>query len=90
MLGLQKIVDKSNVDNKLLELYVIRASQINGCAHRLEMHTKGTRAIGESELRLNLLADWREASVYNHREGAALEWCEELSNISSNGASDDV
>ena len=90
MLGLQKIADNSKIDHKLLELVKVRASQINGCAHCLEMHTKDARAIGESELRLNMLATWREAPVYSPHEKAALAWCEELTNISHTGASDDV
>lgn len=90
MLELQKVVDESKIDHKLLELIKIRASQINGCAYCLEMHTKDARALGESELRINLLAAWRETPFYSVRERAALAWCEELTNISSVGASDEV
>ncbi|MCZ7616021.1 MAG: carboxymuconolactone decarboxylase family protein [Ignavibacteriaceae bacterium] len=52
MLGLQKIVDESKIDHRLLELIKIRASQINGCAHCLEMHTKDSLALGENEQRI--------------------------------------
>lgn len=90
MLELQKVVDESKIDHKLLELVKIRASQINGCAHCLEMHTKDARALGESELRLNVLAAWREAPLYSDRERAALAWCESLTNISATGVPDDV
>ncbi len=90
MLGLQKVVDNSNIDHKLFELVKIRASQINGCAHCLEMHTKDAKELGETELRLNVLAAWKEAPIYTEREKAALAWCEELTNISITGASDSV
>lgn len=90
MLGLQKVVDDSKIDHKLLELVKIRASQINGCAHCLDMHTKDTIAIGENEQRLHVLAAWREAPFYSERERAALAWCESLTNISVTGAPDEV
>ncbi len=90
MLKVQKVADESKIDHKLLELIKIRASQINGCAHCLEMHTADARALGETELRINLLAAWRETSLYSPRERAALAWCEELTNISQTGASDVV
>jgi AhpD family alkylhydroperoxidase len=90
MAELQKISDESRIDQKLLELVKIRASQINGCAHCLEMHTKDARAIGESEDRINLLAAWREAPYYNTRERAALAWCESLTLLPQSGAPDDL
>ena len=88
MLGLQKIVDESKIEHKLLELVKIRASQINGCAHCLDMHTKDAIAIGESEQRIHVLAAWREAPFYSPRERAALEWCETLTQISEKDAPD--
>lgn len=88
MLDLQKVVDNSHIDHKLLELIKVRASQINGCAHCLDMHTKDAIAIGESEQRLHVVAAWREAPFYNERERAALDWCESLTNISISGAPD--
>lgn len=90
MLGVQKIVDESKIDHKLLELVKIRASQINGCAHCLDMHTKDAIAIGENEQRLHVLAAWREAPFYTPAEKAALEWCEALTNIAQTGAPDYV
>lgn len=90
MLELQRVADESKIDHKLLELVKIRASQINGCAHCLEMHTADSKALGESELRINVLAAWREAPLYSARERAALAWCEELTNLPGSGASDDV
>src|SRR5579875_365085 len=65
----------------LLELVKVRASQLNGCAHCLEMHTKDARALGESDDRLHLVATWREAPCFSARERAALAWCEELTLI---------
>ncbi len=90
MMELQKVVDNSNLDHKLLELIKIRASQINGCAHCLEMHTKDAIALGEDEQRINLLAAWREAPFYSPRERAALAWCEALTNISVTNAPDNI
>lgn len=89
MLSLQKVVDESKIDHKLLELVKIRASQINGCAYCLDMHTKDAIAIGESEQRLHVVAAWREAPFYSERERAALAWCESLTNISNTGAPDE-
>ena len=68
----------------------MRASQINGCAYCLDMHSKDARALGESEQRLHLLAAWREASCYDARERAALAWCEDLTLISKQGTPDAV
>ncbi|GAB4291935.1 MAG: carboxymuconolactone decarboxylase family protein [Ignavibacteriaceae bacterium] len=90
MLGLQQVVDKSSIDHKLLELIKIRASQINGCAHCLEMHTKDALALGENDQRIYLLSAWREAPFYSERERAALAWCEALTNLSQTNAPDEV
>src|SRR5512146_1792761 len=90
MSGLQKIADGSKIDHKLLELVKIRASQINGCAYCLDMHTKDAAALGETEQRLHLVSAWRESPYYTLRERAALAWCEALTNISENGVSDEV
>lgn len=90
MIALQRLVNKSNLDPKLLELIRIRASQINGCAHYLDMHTKDAIAIGENQQRINVLAAWREAPFYSRRERAALAWCEALTEIAETGAPDDV
>ena len=90
MLGLQKVVDESKIDHRLLELIKIRASQINCCAHCLEMHTKDALALGENEQRIYLLSAWREAPFYSERERAALAWCEVLTNLPRSGAPDEV
>lgn len=90
MLTLQKVTDESKIDHKLLELIKIRASQINGCAHCLEMHTKDALALGENDQRIYLLSAWREAPFYSERERAALAWCESLTRLSTQDASDEV
>jgi AhpD family alkylhydroperoxidase len=90
MVGLQRAVDAARLDPLLLELVKMRASQINGCAYCLDMHSKDARALGESEQRLHLLAAWREAPCYDSRERAALAWCEDLTLISKQGAPDAV
>jgi len=78
MLGLQTYVNNSGLEHNLLELVKMRASQINGCAYCLDMHTKDAIAAGESAQRLFLLDAWREAPLYSARERAALEWTEAL------------
>ncbi|MCL4544867.1 MAG: carboxymuconolactone decarboxylase family protein [Chloroflexi bacterium] len=88
--GVQRVVDKSGLDPKLLELVKVRASQLNGCAFCLDMHTKDARAISETEQRLYLVATWREAPVFTPRERAALAWCESLTLLPQAGAPDDV
>lgn len=90
MIALQRVVDQSQIDPKLLMLVVTRASQINGCAHCLDMHTKDAIALGESPQKLHVLAAWREAPFYSDRERAALAWCESLTLIPQTGAPDDV
>jgi AhpD family alkylhydroperoxidase len=90
MMELQKIVDGSKLDHNLLELVKIRASQINGCAFCLDMHTKDAIAIGETQQRLHVLAAWREAPFYSAQERAALTWCESVTNISKSGIPDEA
>ncbi len=89
MLQLQEHVEGSGLEHSLLELVKMRASQINGCAYCLDMHSKDARAAGETEQRLYLLNAWREApSFYNDRERAALAWTEALTRISDDEVSD--
>ncbi len=89
MLALERAVHHSTLEPALLELVKTRASQINGCAHCLDMHTKDARARGEREQRLHVLAAWREAPFYSDRERAALAWCEALTRLPETGAPDD-
>ena len=88
--ALQLYVDQSGLDAKLRELIKIRASQINGCAYCLAMHTRDARKIGESDERMHLLDAWREAPIYTARERAALAWTEAVTLISQTHAPDDV
>jgi len=90
MLGLEKAVHASALEPPLLELVKMRASQLNGCAYCLDMHSKDARARGETEQRLHVLAAWREAPFYDDRERAALAWCEALTLLPETGAPDDV
>ncbi len=88
MLGLQTHVDGSGLEQKLLELVKMRASQLNHCAYCLDMHSKDARAAGETEQRLYLLDAWREAPFYTPRERAALAWTEALTLISTGDVPD--
>ncbi|HEX5353463.1 MAG TPA: carboxymuconolactone decarboxylase family protein [Rhodanobacteraceae bacterium] len=88
MRGLQAHVDNCGLEHPLLELVKMRASQINGCAYCLDMHSKDARAAGETEQRLYLLDAWREAPFYSERERAALAWTEALTRIPENDVPD--
>ena len=91
LLNVQGFVNKSNLDPKLLELVKMRASQLNGCAYCIDMHSKDARAAGESEQRLYLLDAWREAAhLYSERESAALVWTEAVTNITAGHAPDEA
>jgi len=90
MLGLERQVGKAGFDHRLLDLVRMRASQINGCAYCLDMHSKDARAGGETEQRLYGLDAWRETPYYSARERAALEWTEALTLVSETHAPDDV
>ena len=90
MLGLQGYVNSSGLEHNLLELVKMRASQINGCAYCLDMHSKDARAAGETEQRLYLLDAWRESPMYSPRERAALEWTEALTLVTEGHVPDEV
>jgi AhpD family alkylhydroperoxidase len=90
MSGLEKYVRGSGLEQSLLELVKTRASQINGCAFCLDMHTKDARAQGETEQRLYTLSAWRETPFFSARERAALEWTEELTRISESNVPDEL
>ncbi len=90
MYGLEQAVRKSGLETKLLELVRMRASQINGCAYCLDMHSKDARAEGETEQRLYALNAWRETPFYTDRERAALEWTEAVTLVSRDQVPDDV
>jgi AhpD family alkylhydroperoxidase len=88
MLDLEKAVKDIGLEPSLVELVKIRASQINGCAYCIYIHTKAAREIGETEERLYLLDAWRESPLYSDRERAALAWTESLTLISETHAPD--
>jgi AhpD family alkylhydroperoxidase len=80
----------SSLGSRLLYLVEIRASQINGCAQCLDMHTQDARAEGESEQRLYTLAGWRETPFFDERERAALEWTETVTLVAQTRVPDEV
>jgi AhpD family alkylhydroperoxidase len=89
-LALNRFVQECGLEHSLLELVKIRASQLNGCAFCLDMHTIDARAAGETEQRIHLLPAWREAPFYSLRERAALGWTEALTLVSETRVPDDV
>jgi AhpD family alkylhydroperoxidase len=90
MLDLQSYVNSTALEPVLHELVKIRASQINGCAFCLHMHTRDARKAGESQERLDLIGAWREAPVYSSRERAALAWTEAVTRVADTHVPDDV
>ena len=80
----------AKLDRRLFELIKIRASQINGCAYCLDMHTKDARQAGETEQRIYALNAWRETPFFTDRERAALEWTEAVTRVGDSHVSDDV
>lgn len=90
MLGLETYVHGAGLEPALLELVKVRASQINGCAWCLDMHTKDARARGETEQRLYAVAAWQEAPFFTERERAALAWTEAVTLISGTHVPDEA
>jgi len=90
LMALETQIQSSGLEQSLIELVKTRASQINGCAFCINMHTQDARKRGETEQRLYLLDAWREAPVYTDRERAALAWTEAVTLISETHAPDDV
>ncbi|HET6419831.1 MAG TPA: carboxymuconolactone decarboxylase family protein [Geobacteraceae bacterium] len=90
MLGLEKYLHECGLETSLLDLVRMRASQINGCAYCLDMHSKDARSGGETEQRLYLLNAWREAPFYSARERAALAWTEALTMVAESRVPDEV
>jgi AhpD family alkylhydroperoxidase len=84
--GVETYIRGCGLEPSLVELLKLRASQINGCAFCIDMHTRDARKHGESEQRLYLLNAWREAPFYTEREQAALAWTEHLTRLSIDGA----
>ena len=88
--ALESYVQGSGLEPSLIELVKTRASQINGCAYCLHMHTRDARVKGESEERLYLLDAWRESPLYTERERAALAWTEAVTLVSETHVPEDV
>ncbi len=88
MLALEAAIKGSTLEQSLIELVKMRASQINGCAFCLHMHSTDARKAGETEMRLYLLNAWRESSLYTPRERAALGWTDALTLIAQTNAPD--
>ncbi len=88
--ALEAQVQGSGLEQSLIELVKTRASQINGCAFCINMHTQDARKHGETEQRLYLLNAWRESPVYTDRERAALAWTEAVTLVSETHVPDDV
>lgn len=90
MRALENYMTASGLDRKLYELIKIRASQINGCAYCLHMHTREARKLGETEKRIYLLSAWRDTDLYSEKERAALALTESVTLIARDGVPDEV
>src|ERR1044072_146182 len=90
MQGLAAVIEQSTLEAPLRGLVKVRASQMNGCAFCMDMHTKARRAVGETEQRLSLLSGWRETPLYSERERAALAWTEAVTLIGDDGVPDEL
>jgi AhpD family alkylhydroperoxidase len=88
MAGLERYVHQCGLEPKLLELVKFRASQMNGCAYCMDMHSKDARQAGESEQRLFTISSWRETPFFTERERAALAWTEAVTRISPESVDD--
>jgi AhpD family alkylhydroperoxidase len=90
MIAFSAATEKLGIEHSLLELVKLRASQINGCAFCIDMHSADARKAGETERRLYAVTAWRETPFFTPRERAALAWTEAVTRISTHGAPDDV
>jgi AhpD family alkylhydroperoxidase len=89
MLALEKAGSSLGIDPRMLDLMKLRASQINGCAFCMDMHTSDALKAGESPRRLATVSAWRETTFFTDRERAALAWTESLTNVAQTHASDE-
>jgi len=90
MLALQQAVNDCGLEQSLLELVKLRASQLNGCAFCVDMHARDAKHHGETDARLHLLAVWEEAPVFTPRERAALLWTESLTRLAGHPVTDET
>jgi AhpD family alkylhydroperoxidase len=88
--ALERYILNCGLDHSLVHLLKLRASQINGCAYCIDMHSKDARALGETEQRLYELDAWRETPFYTERERAALEWVEAVTLVSESHVPDEI
>lgn len=88
--ALDRYLQQCGLEKPLLWLAQLRASQLNGCAYCLDMHSKDLRSVGESEQRIYSLEAWRECPYYSERERAALEWTEAVTRVADGHVSDAV
>jgi AhpD family alkylhydroperoxidase len=90
LVGVEIYLRQCGLEHRLIELVKMRASQINGCAYCLDVHSRDARRAGETEQRLYLLDAWEEASLYTPRERAALAWTDAVTRIADTHAPDDA
>ncbi|USK48016.1 carboxymuconolactone decarboxylase family protein [Bacillus sp. CMF12] len=90
MMALSNAEKESSIEEKIIHLVHIRASQMNGCAFCVDMHIKQAKIHGERELRLYHIPIWRESTLFSPRERAALEWTEILTKLPAHGVPDDI
>src|ERR1017187_9585496 len=90
MYAVERYVRECGFERRLLELVKLRASQINGCAYCVDMHTKDARAMGETEQRLYAVVVWEETPFFTERERAALAWTEAVTLVSEEHVPDDT
>jgi AhpD family alkylhydroperoxidase len=88
--GLDQHVARSGLERPLVDLVRLRASQVNGCAYCIDVHTADARRAGEDERRLALLPVWRETTLFGPRERAALEWAESVTRVADTHVPDEV
>ncbi|MBD9508103.1 carboxymuconolactone decarboxylase family protein [Ensifer sp. ENS07] len=90
LMGFSNEIKKGSIEQSILDLVDIRASQINGCTFCLDMHSKEATIHGERPLRLYHIAAWRESTLFSPRERAALAWTEAVTKLSEGGVSDEL
>ena len=90
LMGLEQAVQASGIDKRLIHLIKLRASQINGCAYCMAMHTKEALRDGDHPDRLAVLSGWRETDLFTPKEQAALTWTEAVTNLNTGHIGDDV
>ncbi len=90
MMALENYVGTTGINPIIREMIKIRASQINGCAYCIDMHTEDARALGETEKRIYALSAWRESPLFSDEERAVLAFTEEMAHISAKGVSEET